>query len=428
MNYTQALEYMKKAAQRGSVLGTERVTELLRLLGDPQDKVRTVHVSGTNGKGSFGAMLTSILRCAGYRTGGFSSPALTGVTDSFRIDCEEINEEEFASVIGRIAPVCESMAEKPTEFEVLAAAAFELFVQRGCDIAVVECGMGGDLDATNVMKAPLLSVITNVQKDHSAFLGDTIAEIAFHKSGIIKTDCPVFFGGSDETALRVVQEAAREKNAPLYLPQGQAELVSADLDGAVFRCNGAEYRLSLTGSYQLQNAVNVLSCVDILRSRGVEIPEAAVREGLENTRWHGRFEVISRTPVIIFDGAHNPDGIRCAAESIRLHFPGQKISLLIGVMADKEYELYAEMLGELISCVFAVTPDNPRSLDSQTLAGSFSQKGIPSCAFHELETGVRTAYEYAKKHGIPLIALGSLYMYKEFIQCVMRNCGSSITH
>ena len=191
MNFTEALEYMKKAAERGSMLGLERITELLRIMGDPQDRVKTVHISGTNGKGSFGAMLTSVLKSAGYIVGGFSSPAITKVTDSFRIGGEEISEQEFADLIGDIAPLCESMDEKPTEFEVLTAAAFELFVRRGCDIAVVECGMGGDLDSTNVIKAPLLSVITNVQKDHSAFLGDTIGEIAFHKAGIIKQGRPV---------------------------------------------------------------------------------------------------------------------------------------------------------------------------------------------------------------------------------------------
>ena len=178
MNYTEALGYMKKAAERGSVLGLSRITELLRRMGDPQDKVKTVHIAGTNGKGSFGAMLTSVLTSAGYTVGGFSSPAITKVTDSFRINGAEISEQDFADLIGGIAPICESMDEKPTEFEVLTAAAFQLFADRGCDMALVECGMGGDLDSTNVIKAPVLSVITNVQKDHSAFLGDTIAEIA----------------------------------------------------------------------------------------------------------------------------------------------------------------------------------------------------------------------------------------------------------
>ena len=218
MNYADALNYMKKAAERGSVLGLSRITELLHRMGDPQDRIKTVHIAGTNGKGSFGAMLTSVLKSAGYRTGGFSSPALTNVTDSFRIDCGEISEADFAELIGDIAPICEEMDEKPTEFEVLTAAAFELFVRRGCDIAVVECGMGGDLDSTNVIKAPVLSVITNVQKDHSAFLGNTIAEIASHKCGIIKRGRPVYFGGDSEEAYEIAAETAEKMGAELFLP------------------------------------------------------------------------------------------------------------------------------------------------------------------------------------------------------------------
>ena len=218
MNFEEALGYLKKAAERGSILGLSRITELLRLMGDPQEKVRTVHIAGTNGKGSFGAMLTSVLKSAGYKVGGFSSPAITKVTDSFRIDGAELPEEEFAELIGDIAPICESMDEKPTEFEVLTAAAFELFVRKGCDIALVECGMGGDLDSTNVIKAPVLSVITNVQKDHAAFLGNTIAEIASHKCGIIKQGRPVYFGGDSEEACEIAADTAEKMGAELFLP------------------------------------------------------------------------------------------------------------------------------------------------------------------------------------------------------------------
>jgi dihydrofolate synthase/folylpolyglutamate synthase len=416
MNYTDAILYMKKAAERGSVLGLSRITELLRLMGDPQERVRTVHISGTNGKGSFGAMLTSVLKNAGYRVGGFSSPAITKVTDSFRIDGEEISEEEFADIIGDIVPICERMDEKPTEFEVLTAAAFELFVRRGCDIALVECGMGGDLDSTNVIKAPVLSVITNVQKDHSAFLGNTAAEIASHKAGIIKRGRPVYFGGNIEEAYEVIAEAAEKHGSELFLPDHSRFEWSDDcfdINGADFAYNGEKLHIPLLGTYQLENAVNVVSCVEILRREGISIPCEAVKNGLAEVKWHGRFEVLNKNPLIIYDGAHNPDGIRCAADSIRLYFREKKVALLIGVMADKEYGLYADMLGGLTEKAFAVKPANPRSLDSKRLADALNAKGMYTVPFVVLADGVKAAYSYAGEHDVPLIILGSLYMYSE---------------
>lgn len=417
MNYTEALDYMKKAAERGSVLGLSRITELLRRMGDPQDSTKTVHIAGTNGKGSFGAMLTSVLKSAGYTVGGFSSPAITKVTDSFRINGEEITEQDFADLIGDIAPICESMDEKPTEFEVLTAAAFELFVRKKCDIAVVECGMGGDTDSTNVIKAPVLSVITNVQKDHSNFLGNTIAEIASHKFGIVKSGRPVYFGGNSEEVYEIAADTAKKLGCELYIPDYSQFSWSEDnctLDGAELTYKGQTLNIPLLGTYQFENAVNVLSCVEILRKEGISIPEIAVRKGLESVKWHGRFEVISREPLIIYDGAHNPDGIRCAADSIRRYFGSKKVVLLIGVMADKEYGLYADMLGELADSAFAVQPDNPRALSSGALAQALTQRGLKTTPYDDYKLGVKAAYNYAREHDMPLIALGSLYMYKQF--------------
>ncbi|MBP5579174.1 MAG: bifunctional folylpolyglutamate synthase/dihydrofolate synthase [Ruminococcus sp.] len=420
MNFTEALDYMKKAAERGSVLGLSRITELLGLMGDPQEKLKIVHIAGTNGKGSFGAMLTSVLKSAGYNVGGFSSPALTGVTDSFRIGGEEISNQDFAGLIGDIAPVCESMAEKPTEFEVLTAAAFELFVRRGCDIALVECGMGGDLDSTNVIKAPVLSVITNVQKDHAAFLGNTIGEIASHKCGIIKRGRPVYFGGDSEEAYEIVMDTAEKTEAELFLPdysQFAWSDESCTINGTDITYKGEKLHIPLLGTYQCENAVNVLSCVEILRREGVDIPAEAIREGLANVKWHGRFEVLCKEPLIIYDGAHNPDGIRCAADSIRRYFD-KKVVLLIGVMADKEYELYADMLSELANAVFTVKPDNPRSLDSAVLAETFRRKGVMAEPYDDFDEGVRAVYSFASERKLPLIALGTLYMYRQFTEAL----------
>lgn len=283
--------------------------------------------------------------------------------------------------------------------------------------------MGGDLDSTNIIGSPLLSVITNVRKDHCGFLGNTIEEIAMHKAGIIKHGRPVFFGGDSDNVPQAIISAAKEKSAPLYT-KDRSEIKCSltesvfSLSGTSFNYKGMKIDLPLLGTYQPENAVNVFNCVEILRDEGLEIPYNAVKSGIENSKWHGRFEVLRKNPTVVFDGSHNPDGIKYAAESIELYFKNSKITLLIGVMADKEYELYADMLGGLIDRCFAVSPDNPRSLASEILAESFARKGIDSSAFDNLENGVKAAYDHAKNKDIPLIALGSLYMYREFVEAL----------
>jgi len=415
MTYNEAKEYLKAASAKGSILGLERVVELLHLMGDPQEKVKVIHVAGTNGKGSFGAMMTSVLREAGYKTGGFSSPAITDITDSYRINGTEISHEKFTELIGWAAELCEKMDEKPTEFEIMAAAAYELFYREGCDIAVIECGMGGDTDATNVVNKPVLSVITNVQSDHCKFLGNTIAEIAAHKAGIIKEGCPVFFGGNDAEAFEVVSAKAREVGAPFrFMDYSDVSGVRFSLDGMEFDYKDKLYKVPLLGVYQLNNALNVIFCSEILTKKGYNIDYGDIRRGLAKTEWHGRFEMLRRDPYVIFDGAHNSDGVRFASESIERYFGRKKVAMLIGVMADKDYRLYSEMLGNHAAKVFTVKPDNPRALDSASLAKVFSEKNISAESFDVLADGVKAAYEYAKSRNIPLIALGSLYMYREF--------------
>ncbi|MBR3421717.1 MAG: bifunctional folylpolyglutamate synthase/dihydrofolate synthase [Ruminococcus sp.] len=419
-NSEEAIEYLKVAAQRGSKLGLERITELCRLLGDPQNETKIIHVAGTNGKGSFSAMLSHILRAAGYIVGTFSSPALTGVTDSFRINCREISENVLAWVMCDVIPAAESMDDKPTEFEVLTAAAYELFRRVDCNVAIVECGMGGDTDSTNVVESPLLSVITNVALDHTAFLGETIRDIARHKAGIIKEGRPVLYGGTDLDAFEVITAAAFEKNAPLSVTDQMRTLgTSTGINGTEVEFDGfGKARVPLIGTYQIYNIANVLTAVELLRREGLEISDDAVRKGLSETRWHGRFELLREEPAVIFDGAHNPDGIRQAAASIRHCFGGGKVALLCGVMADKEYGLYPSILGQYVSRAFTVKPDNPRALDSSVLAYEFTRAGIDAFSFDDLGKGVKAAYKYAKESGQPLVALGSLYMYKEFCEAL----------
>lgn len=414
-DYNEVLEYLKKVSLRGSKLGLERTAELCERIGKPQEKTKIIHVAGTNGKGSFCAMLSAILRESGYKVGGFSSPALTEVTDSFRIDCKEISKEDFAEIMTDIIPLCEDMDDKPTEFEVLTAFAYKMFSHKNCDIAVVECGMGGDTDSTNVISSPLLSVITNIAIDHTAFLGDTIQEIASHKAGIIKHNSPVLYGGNNADALEIIRKTAEKTDSPLYITKhSRLTDIKSDISGIKAIFDGTKkYSCSIVGEYQPYNIANVLTAVEILRNEGLNIPESAVEKGLAHTKIHGRFEVFSLNPPIIFDGSHNPDGIKQTADSIKKYFD-TKVALLIGVMADKDYELYPKMLGKYIDRVYTVKPDNPRALDSTTLLLSFH--GILGAAYDDLDKGINRAIDYAMENNIPLIALGSLYMYKDFVK------------
>ena len=407
---------LSEISRNTSILGLSRITELLKAMNDPQNAVRTVHVAGTNGKGSFCAMLASILKEAGYRVGSFTSPALCGAASAIRIDGEELDPEELEKVLGEIAPFAEAMEDKPTEFEVLTAAAFEIFAREDCGIAVVECGLGGDGDSTNVIAHPVLSVITNVQFDHTDRLGATLAEIASHKAGIIKPGRPVLFGGTSDEAYEVVKKKAEECGSKLYrTDHSRLTVLSQSIDGTRISFSGAgEYDLALIGAYQAENAANVLTAVDLLRGENVRISDEAVRLGLENVRWPARFEVLSRDPLVVFDGAHNPDGVKLASCTMSALFP-QKAVLLMGVMADKDYAKYPELLRENAEKVFCVRPDNPRSLEADKLAGTFMSAGVPAESFGDFGEGVKAALAFARERDLPLAAMGTLYMYRQFL-------------
>lgn len=409
---------LQRAALEGQKPGLERVKILADKLGSPQDMLSVIHVSGTNGKGSFGAMLTSVLTVAGIKNGWFSSPALTDITDSFRICGRAVKRGELADVLCDIAPIFSSMDDKPTEFEVMTAAAYELFRRNSCDIAVIECGLGGALDSTNIVKSPLLSVITNVQLDHTDVLGSTTAEIASQKAGIIKRGRPVLFGGTDESALGVIKEKARQCGSELFSTDySRLNIVSETIDGTVIKF-GSHDRivLSMLGEYQPYNAATALTAVDILKGLGIPIPDAAVAEGMSSAVWHGRFEILHKNPHIIYDGAHNPEGIKSAAKSLLRYFGGRRIVMLMCVMADKDYSGYADALGELAELVITVSPKEiSRALDSRNLADALTKDGVSSMPFDDFGEGVRYAVGYARKLGCPLAALGTLYMYQYFV-------------
>lgn len=411
MTYQESLEYLKKLQNLGSKPGLSRVAELTHKLGNPQNDLKVVHVTGTNGKGSTCAMIESVLVCAGYKTGRFSSPWIERLNEYISVCGKPIADDDFATLLTYIKSVAEKMSDTPTEFETMTAAAFEYFRQQKCDVVIIETGMGGLNDATNVIDAPILSVITNVALDHTKFLGNSIDEIAENKAGIIKNKAPVLFGGEDETALKVIEKIAEEKKSELFVTD-KPDIISSDISGSRFVYRGLEINISLVGEYQPQNAATAIDALDILCSCGFDIPDEKIIQGLSTTKWKGRFEILSGEPLFVFDGGHNMHGILYAAMSIKKYFGG-KVNILTGVMADKDYEKMAGVLSALASTVFTVTPDNPRALDAETYAGIFRTKGVNTLVCSDVADGVKKALELSKKENRPLVAIGSLYMYKD---------------
>lgn len=413
MNYQEALAYIHAVNWTFCKPGLERVTALCEALGNPQDDLRFIHVAGTNGKGSFCAMTASILRAAGYRTGLFTSPYIKVFNERMQVDGQPIADEELAELTAFVRPVADAMTDKPTEFELITAIAFLYFKRHHCDVVVLETGMGGRLDATNLIHHPLLSVITSIALDHTAFLGDTIPQIAAEKAGIIKAGSPVLWGGENAEAEAVIAATAQEKNAPYHrVDRTSLRVLSADLEGThIAYGDDDDLTLSLLGLYQPYNAATVLTAVELLKKQGLTISPDAVREGLSSVYWPGRFEVLSRQPLTIFDGAHNAEGIAAAVESVRHYFADQKVYVLTGVLQDKDYHAIAHSLAQVASRAFVLTPENPRALAGETYAALLKGLGVAAEAYGSIEAAYAAARAAAQANGTPLLCLGSLYTY-----------------
>ena len=313
-------------------------------------------------------------------------------------------------------PIADAMTDRPTEFELITAVAFVYFQRHGCDVVLLETGMGGRLDSTNIIRHPLLSVITGIALDHMAFLGDTVEAIAAEKAGIIKDRRPVLYGGTDEAAATVIAETAkREGSSFTRVDYGRLRNLRADLSGSTFDVGERkDLFIGLLGAYQPRNACVVLSAVDLLKKEGLSISEEAIRRGLSQARWAGRFEVLTRDPLMIFDGAHNPQGIRAAVESIRSYF-SEKVYLLTGVLRDKDYTAIAADLSQVASRAFTISPNSPRALPSAEYAETLRGAGIEAVAYETLAAGLTAAREAAERDGVPLICLGSLYLYVDLV-------------
>lgn len=414
MNYEEALAYIHSINWRGSRPGLSRTRTLLEKLGNPEKSLPCIHIAGTNGKGSTAAMLDSILREAGYRVGLFTSPFVERFNERIVYNGLPIPDGELARLTGIIAPLAESMADPPTEFELITALGFLYFAEMGCDAVVLEAGMGGRLDSTNVIEAPLLSIITGVALDHTAFLGDTVEKIAAEKAGIIKKGAPVLYGGETPSVKALLAEKAASLSAPFFATDRSRLVVrKSDLSGSVV--DYEEYTglcLSLCGLYQPRNLATVLTALRILKEK-LPVSGEALRKGLAKTVWKARFEVLSQKPLFLFDGSHNKQGIEAACEAIAYYFPGQKLILLTGVMADKAYGEMASLLVPYIARVFTVRPDNPRALASEALAETYRMAGVEAASCGDMEEALTAALAASERENRPVIALGSLYMYGE---------------
>ena len=420
MTYTEALEYIHSICWTFTKPGLERISALCEKLGNPQDELKFIHVAGTNGKGSFCSMIDSVLRSAGYKTGLFTSPYIKVFNERMQFCGENIADDELAEITEYVKPFADSMEDKPTEFELITAIGFEYFKRKGCDVVILEAGMGGRLDSTNIIKSSLLSVITGISLDHTAFLGDTVEKIAAEKAGIIKDGGAVLFGGNSKSVEEVIKAKAEEMNADYhFVDKSSLEIVTSDLTGSTFNYLGyCGLKLPLLGLYQPSNAANVLCALEILKARGFTVSEKAIREGLLAARWPARFEIISRDPLIIFDGAHNPEGIETAVASIKRYFGDRKVCILTGVMKDKDYNYIAGKFAEIADRAFTITPDNPRALPAEEYAKVLEEVGINATSYSSVSAALDGAKKYAKETDTPLLCLGSLYMYCEVIQIV----------
>ena len=414
MTYDEALRYFAHIDMMGSHLGLARMAELLEKVGSPERALKFVHVAGTNGKGSTAALLDSCLRQAGYRVGLYTSPHLVRYNERFQVNGRPISDEALAAATERVKAAADTMEDAPTQFELLTCVGFCCFAAEGCDIVVLEVGLGGRLDATNVIPAPEAAVITRIGLEHTEILGDTIEKIAAEKCGIIKPGGDVVLGDHNPAVIRVAEEICRERGASLTLAEPAVPL-SRSLEGQRFAWGPyPEARLSLLGEHQLFNAATALTTLRLLREKGWTIPDGAILEGLRTAVWPGRFECVSTHPAIIIDGGHNQQCAQAIAESLRSYFPGKKCRFLMGVLADKDFRGIFDALLPLADRIAAVTPDSHRALPAEDLCRRLREEyGFGAAApYPSLADGLTALRADAGEEDVICIC-GSLYMIGE---------------
>lgn len=425
MDFLEAQNYLEKVrSQKGIVLGLDTMRHLMAKLNNPQDKVKFIQVAGTNGKGSTAAYLTSILSEAGIKVGRYTSPAVFSSTEQYFACGSCISESEYAKGVTAVAEAAASLdGETPTAFEQETALAFWYFAKKGCELAILEAGLGGDMDATNIVTTTVCSIITSISMDHCRILGNKISEIAAHKAGIIKPGAPVICIEQKEDAMEPIRAAAKAADTPLYeVHRDEVRQIFSDKrESIVFFREFENLHLKMLGSCQPENAALAVQAASVL-SRSYPIEKKHIYDGIEKTRWGGRFELHSGSTDIILDGAHNPDGIRRLRESVNQMFGAVPICYVCGVLADKDYEKEIEILFGRASNVFTVTPPSPRAMKSTDLKAAikkrFSQLKVTS---FDSEDGIEKAMEAAVSQNNPVVVCGTLTILARVKEWMKRN-------
>ena len=417
MTYEEALNYIHGLLKFGIKPGLDRVKMLCDNLGNPEDCLSFIHVAGTNGKGSVCAMLESIFRHNGMKTGLFISPYITNFTERLSINNIPISNNDFAHYISKMQPIIEKMINEnnsPTEFEVLTSLAFLYFKENNTDIVVLETGLGGLLDSTNIIKSPKASVITSISMDHTDILGNTINEIALQKCGIIKKNgITISYPNQDINALSVIMEQCALKNNTLYMANlNSVKILESNIYGNKFIYRDIEVNLPLIGNHQILNAITAIETTFALNQHGYDISESAVTKGTKNVTFPARFEVFNKNPFIILDGAHNPDAIKKLYDNLAFLFEGKKITAICGILNDKDYEKSLSLIAPKINRFIAVSPNNNRALSSIKLADTAKKFCNNVKYFNNINEALQNALNNLHPDDV-LIIFGSLYLAGE---------------
>ena len=408
MTGQEAADLIHQRAWVGQQPGLDRIRRLLGRLGNPQEKLKFVHIAGSNGKGSTAAMLSSVLTAAGLKTGLYTSPHLWQFNERFQVDGAPISEEDLVDITARVLEA----AEDETEFELMTAIGMVYFLKAECDIVVLETGLGGRLDSTNIIPSPEAAVITHIGLEHTELLGDTVEKIAAEKAGIIKPGCGVVLYAQGGGVRAVVEEACERQRVSLAVTE-EPVVLSSGLTGQTFTCRGkGPYQIPLLGEYQGHNAAVVLATVEVLRGRGWDISEGAVQEGLSRAVWPGRLELARRSPDVILDGGHNPQCMEALARALGELYPEKKLIFLTGVLADKDW---STMIGELLPMAkefYTITPDSPRAMPAAELAAYLEGQGAKATPCGSVREGLELALVFLPPEDVVCVT-GSLYMIGE---------------